>query len=325
MSKLESYLSRRIDSKSKFRNLLEFPKYVEIETVNACNARCPMCTINDWERNYPVMRDNVFNKISDEIIENKEFVKRVSLYRDGEPLIDKKMPQRINKFFKNGIKETSIATNVALLNEKTSRDLLEAGLGMVIFSIDSLKKEVYEKIRVRLKFEQVRDNAIKFLELRDKINPKCRVWTRMIRQESNYNEFDDYYNFWKKYASEVDRIYYHNIFNWGGQLDGYKSVEKSYEPNLPCVALWSLMVFFANGDVPLCNVDYNNKYPTGNVMKNSIRELWKSKIMNARRKLHLDGNKKDISICVNCNVWDEVKGEELISPEFAEKVSILNA
>ena len=168
MGKLESYLSRRIDSKSKFRNLLEFPKYVEIETVNACNARCPMCTINDWERNYPVMRDNVFNKISDEIIENKEFVKRVSLYRDGEPLIDKKMPQRINKFFKNGIKETSIATNVALLNEKTSRDLLEAGLGMVIFSIDSLKKEVYEKIRVRLKFEQVRDNAIKFLELRDK-------------------------------------------------------------------------------------------------------------------------------------------------------------
>ena len=62
----------------------------------------------------------------------------------------------------------------------------------------------------------------------------------MIRQESNYNEWDDYYNFWRKYASEVDRIYYHNIFNWGGQLDEYKSVSKSFEPNLPCVALWSL-------------------------------------------------------------------------------------
>ena len=106
--------------------------------------------------------------------------------------------------------------------------------------------------------------------------------------------------------------------------DNYKGIEKSFEPNLPCVALWSLMVFFANGDVPLCNVDYNNKYPTGSVMKNSIKELWKSKIMNARRKLHLGGNKKDISICANCNVWDEAKGEELISPEFAEKVSILN-
>jgi radical SAM protein with 4Fe4S-binding SPASM domain len=324
MSKFEQYLNQRIDEKSSFKDKLDFPKFIEIETVNACNARCPMCTINDWERNYPVMRDDVFNKISDEIIENKELVKRVSLYRDGEPLIDKKMPQRINKFFENGIKETSIATNVSLLTEKKSRELLEAGLGMIIMSIDSLDKEVFEKIRVRLKFEQVRDNAIKFLQLRDKINPKCRVWIRMIRQESNSNEFDEYNKFWRKYASDVDRIYYHNIFNWGGQLDNYKSIEKSYEPNLPCVALWSLMVFFANGDVPLCNVDYNNKFPTGNVMKSSIRELWKSKILNSRRKLHLDGNKKEISICENCNVWDEGKGEELISPEFAEKVSILN-
>ena len=47
--------------------------------------------------------------------------------------------------------------------------------------------------------------------------------------------------------------------------------------------------------------------------------------MSARRKLHLTGKKKDISLCVNCNVWDEVKGEELVSPEFAENVSILNS
>ncbi len=325
MTKFENYLTRRIDNKSFYNQLLDYPKYIEIETVNACNARCPMCTINDWERNYPVMKDEVWEKVSDDIIENKKLLKRVSLYRDGEPLIDKKMPKRIHKFFKNGITETSIATNVSLLNEKKATDLLEAGLGMIIFSIDSLKKDVFEKIRVRLNFEEVKDNAIKFLQLRDKINPRCRVWIRMIRQESNYNEWDNYYNFWKKYASDLDRIYYHNIFNWGGQLEGYKSISKSFEPNLPCVALWSLMVIFANGDVPLCNVDFNNKYPTGSIMKNSIKELWTSKILNTRRKLHMNGNKKDISICSNCNVWDEVHGEELISPEFAEQVSVSNS
>ena len=144
MNNFENYLKRRIDNEDKFENLLKFPKYVEIETVNACNARCPMCTINDWERNYPIMKDEVFNKVSDDIIENKKHIKRVSLYRDGEPLIDKKMAKRINKFYKNGILNTSIATNVALLNEKRATDLLEAGLGMIIFSIDSLIKEVYE-------------------------------------------------------------------------------------------------------------------------------------------------------------------------------------
>ena len=56
------------------------------------------------------------------------------------------------------------------------------------------------------------------------------------------------------------------------------------------------MVFFANGDVPLCNVDYNNKYPTGNVMKNTIREIWQSKIMNERRELHLKNKKSNIKL-----------------------------
>lgn len=324
MSNFEDYLVRRISPKEDVKSLLEFPKFIEIETVNACNARCPMCTINDWERNYPIMKDDVFNKISDELIDNKHFLKRVSLYRDGEPLVDKKLPQRINKFKEAGINDTSIATNVSLLNEKKSKELLEAGLGLVIMSIDSLKKDVFEKIRVRLNFEEVKENAINFLKLRDKINPECRVWIRMIRQESNKDEWSDYYNFWKKYASEQDRIYYHNIFNWGGQLENYKSIEQSFEPNLPCVALWSLMVFFANGDVPLCNVDYNNKFPTGNIMNSSIRELWNSKISDQRRKLHLEKNKKQISLCENCNVWDEVTGDELISPDFAEKVSIRN-
>ena len=38
----------------------------------------------------------------------------------------------------------------------------------------------------------------------------------------------------------------------------------------------------------------------------------------------MEKNKAKISICENCNVWDEVTGDELISPEFAEKVSIRN-
>ena len=321
MEKFDKYLTRRIDKNKSLKGLLEYPSYIEIETVNACNARCPMCTINDWNRNYPVMRDNVFSKISEDLIDNKKYLKRVSLYRDGEPLIDKKLAQRIAKFKDNGIDNTSIATNVSLLNEKRSREILEAGLGVVIMSIDSLKKDVFEKIRKRLIFEEVRDNAIKFFELRDKINSNCKVWIRMIRQESNYNEWEDYLNFWKKYASDQDRIYYTNIFNWGGQLENFKPTEQSYEPNLPCIALWSLMVFFANGHVPLCNVDYNNKYPTGNVMKNSIREIWASKIMKQRREWHLKNKKNNITLCQNCNVWDEF-GEEFISSEYAEKVQI---
>ena len=100
MNKFEDYLVRRIAPKEEIKSLLEFPKFIEIETVNACNARCPMCTINDWERNYPIMKDDVWSKVREDIIENKNLIKRVSLYRDGEPLIDKKMAKEFMNFIR---------------------------------------------------------------------------------------------------------------------------------------------------------------------------------------------------------------------------------
>ena len=322
ISKAQEYLVRRISPSEKYQDLIQFPRYLEIETVNACNARCPMCTINDWQRDTPTMKDELFEKIAAEVIDNADELRRVSLYRDGEPLLDKKLADRVAVLKDGGVKKISISTNVSLLDNKKSEDLLHAGLDMIIMSIDSLQKEVFEKIRVRLTFEEVLDNALNFIEKRNKIRPETRIWVRMILQDDNMNEWQTYEDFWSDRLSELDRIYYHNLFNWGGQLNNYTPVDKSFEPNLPCVALWSLLVIFANGDVPLCNVDYNNKYPTGSIMTNSIKELWQSKIAHQRRLLHLNDQKSHISLCENCNVWDEPPDLEGISSQYATAVEV---
>ena len=51
-------------------------------------------------------------------------------------------------------KKRELVRNV---NEKKSREILEVRIGSIMMSVDSLKKEVFEKIRVRLNFEEVRD------------------------------------------------------------------------------------------------------------------------------------------------------------------------
>ena len=322
-NKLEKYLLGRIDKDSKINDLLRFPRFFEIETVNACNARCPMCTIDDWQRKTPTMKDSLFNKIVDELREHSDTIQRVSLYRDGEPLLDKKLPKRVQLLKDNGIKQVSIATNVSLLNEKRSIDLLESGIDLVIMSIDSLDKNIFESIRVRLDFDEVIENAKRFIELRDRISPNTRIWMRMIRQKSNIDEWPYYEQYWSKYLNKNDRIYYHNIFNWGGQLDGFSPVKSTYEPNLPCVSLWSLFVIFGDGKVPLCNVDYNNKFPLGDVTKSSIEEIWRSSLLNKYRDMHLGHKKDNISICQNCNVWDEgSESDDFLSDKYAEKISL---
>jgi sulfatase maturation enzyme AslB (radical SAM superfamily) len=83
------YRRRRISVKETFDDLLQFPRFLENETVNTCNARCPMCTIDEWNRQSPTMKDSLFLKITSDIRSFAPDLKHVSLYRDGEPLLDK--------------------------------------------------------------------------------------------------------------------------------------------------------------------------------------------------------------------------------------------
>jgi hypothetical protein len=296
-------LRDRIAPERTFESLLDFPTYFEIETVNACNARCPMCTIDDWQRHTPVMKDALFDKIAAEICEHADTVKRVALYRDGEPLLDKRLPKRIKRLKGGGIKNVGISTNVELLNEQTSIALLDSGLDEIILSIDSLKKDVFEAIRVRLNFETVMENALRFIRLRNQIRPETSIWVRMIKQESNAGEWRDFWNYWSPLLRSQDRCYSLGIHNWGGQLD----VKSEAAPNRnPCVVLWSLMVIFADGKVPMCNVDYNNKHPVGDVSDSSIKELWQGFTQNYRRGLHLRGERNAMDMCRDCTVWNEV-------------------
>lgn len=296
---MKEYILNRVGGPS-YESLLKFPRYFEIETVNACNARCPMCTIDDWDRRDGLMSDSTFLKVADEIGAHAGSVERVALYRDGEPLIDKKLAPRIRMMKERGVKKVGISTNVALLDEGRAEAILTAGLDEIILSIDSLYPQVYEAIRKNLNFFEVMNNANGFIKMRDRLGSKCQIWVRMIRQESNKAEWPDFQRFWLDKVLATDRVDYHNIHGWGNQLVNWKPIAHA-DTQMPCVALWSLMVIFANGDVPRCNVDYNNKHPLGNVLENPITELWQRH--EALRAQHIAGVRE--SICQGCTVWSE--------------------
>lgn len=296
---MKQYLLNRISPTERYEDLLVFPRYFEIETVNACNARCPMCTIDDWDRRDGLMDADLFEKIADEIGDHREVVKRVALYRDGEPLLDKKLPAKVAGLKGRGVRKVGISTNAALLNEDKAESLLLAGIDEVLLSIDSLVPQTYEAIRKGLRFDEVLNNCLRFINIRDSLKSDCKIWVRMIRQESNRDEWEWFERFWKSKLSTTDRIDYRNLHNWGSQLVNFKAISHA-DTEKPCVALWSLMVIFANGDVPRCGVDYNLKHPIGNVRDRNIASIWNEH--EALREDHLAGKRE--SICKGCTVWD---------------------
>ena len=76
-----------------------------------------MCGIDFDKKRTQLMTDSLFKKILDEISENVDYVEKVQIYYDCEPLIDKKLHLKIKDLKNIGVKTTNIATNSYILNK----------------------------------------------------------------------------------------------------------------------------------------------------------------------------------------------------------------
>jgi len=141
----KKYLEKKYNT--SLNELKKFPKYFLIETINTCNARCIMCGIDFDKKRAQLMTDSLFKKILDEISENVDYVEKVQIYYDCEPLIDKKLHLKIKDLKNIGVKTTNIATNASILFPKRSQELIEANLDEIYITIDSMKKEIFDHIK----------------------------------------------------------------------------------------------------------------------------------------------------------------------------------
>jgi len=302
-----AYVERRL--LHPMASLNRFPKFFLIETVNTCNARCIMCGIDFDKKSKKIMEDDLFGKIVGELGQHRDHVEKVMLYLDGEPLLDKKLAARVARVKDAGIKTVNIATNASLLFEKTSRALIEAGLDEIYITIDSMKKDVYEAIRVRLDFDDVLQNTLRFIELRDAINPRLRIRVQMIKQELNHTEEPAFRAFWKDRLKPTDQIVVQKAHNWASAVDVMKFGDEDDVNNYPCIALWGTCVIHVNGDVPLCCMDTETKHKMGNVHTQTVAEIWTGEPMRAAREKHLGGRRQQIAMCDGCTLWREQKHE----------------
>ena len=77
----------------------------------------------------------------------------MNLYFQGEPLLNKNLPQLIHTAASANI-FTTISTNAQALNSEKARQLVESGLERIIISVDGTNQTVYEQYRKGGKLEK---------------------------------------------------------------------------------------------------------------------------------------------------------------------------
>lgn len=302
---LKSYLSRH--GLQKPEDAQYFPKFLQIETVSLCNGKCVMCPVGEWNRSERIMDMELYRKIISDITPYTQWIERVTIQLDGEPLMDRYLEERIKLLKKTGIKTVAFSTNGSLLDERRGISVIHSGVDEVSFSVDGVTPYTFETIRKGLKFETCIGNIKRFIELRDSLAPSLRIRIRMTIQEENIYEFRDLVSYWKDLTAPGDEIYGKLMHTWGNWLQGIQLFPIQNREGLnetPCISPWSSIVILSDGRVPLCCNDFNASILLGNVRSDHIQDIWQSRVLKKIRNSQLKKGRRSMKLCLDCNTWD---------------------
>jgi len=202
---------------------------------------------------------------------------------------------------RRGILETIINTNAVTLSEKKSRELIEAGLDLMIYSFDGGTKETYEKMRVgrfeNNSFEKVYKNICTFARVRSEMGARFpRTKIQMILTMETHEEQEDFHEL---FSNVVDDVSVKAYSERGGKLpdldDETRNALSGFLQNknisesatywrdlygtiyvsagrLPCEQPFQRIMISYDGRTSMCCYDYGIEYPIGYLDERPILE-----------------------------------------------------
>ncbi len=279
----------------------DFPPEIWIENTNICNARCVMCPRESHTRKTGTMDYRLFEKLIREVALFKDRVNRLHLHNYGEPLLDKRLPDKIRLAKQLGIHHTYIVTNGSLLTPDVSRQLIEAGLDEFKVSFYGTDAETYNTTMRGLDFNKTLQNLRDFFALRKELGKRTpKIIIQYLPQTANKERTDDFFHLMKPLIDESvgDTLNIFHMHTYGGGLSTNAPLA---DPVFTCDYPWRTMVILHDGKVVLCCLDYNGVQVVGDVHLNSIRDIWNGPNFKKARSnfMHLKYN--EYPICTQCD------------------------
>lgn len=315
MGKYESQyceeLAKRI-AVEKLEDSYYFPKFFTIETCNNCNAKCIMCPKGQkGTSSLQLMDDSLFEKIVEEIRHYSDWIEMICLNSDGEPLLDKKIGWKIKRLKEIGIKHVNISTNAQLLTTETIQEFINYGLDDIRISLDGYTKETFEKIRVGLDYEQIKNNVLQLIQMRNQANSPMAIRVRMVELEQNREEREEWQKYWRSKLSKIDKVQLMPMHTWSGKIAEEEQKRIEYYADRPCVSVFSSFPVNYDGKVQLCDSDIEQQMIMGDIKAQTIKEIWQGEKFEIIRGWHANAERNKVEICRGCDHW---------SREFKEDV-----
>ena len=250
----------------------------------------------------------------------------MQFYFQGEPLLNKQLPEMITAAHNVGL-YTIVSTNAQALNRSTAEALVKSGLNRIIVSIDGFSEESYAAYRVGGSLHKALEGLQHLANAKAQLHSRIRIELQVLRLKTNEHEWDwikknykslgathlvfktaQLYNFehghplmptderYSRYRKTADGTYIHK----SSPLHSTPyTLHRAF--GALCLRLWSGCVITTNGDVLPCCYDKEYRHAYGNIMQQSLAELYPSTKANALRRRVLLYQGEPLEMCKNCN------------------------
>jgi uncharacterized Fe-S cluster-containing radical SAM superfamily protein len=289
--------SRSLAEIAKTLQPLPFPTRFAVEVTAECNLACSMCHYPDMRRPKGKMPFELWKKCADQISAISPDTQCWFSFC-GEPLLEPELLLRMLAYAKSvALRSLNINTNGMLLTPVLAEPLLDSGVDLVVFGIDGLSNETFEKIRVRADRDVVYANVEHLLAAREARRSGPEIQVQFIELDENEYELETFKAYWLTRGVTVK---VRKKLSWGGTFNTPLSVAK--EDRIPCPWAITMMHVFWDGRVPRCPGDTEGEEGVGNAWDEPLNVLWNR--LGTYREKHLEYRFDELpDRCRNCKDW----------------------
>jgi MoaA/NifB/PqqE/SkfB family radical SAM enzyme len=282
------------------------PAIIQIEPTNRCNLQCEGCPAGGgMERSKGAMDPVLFRKLVDELA---DYLLVILFWDWGEPFLHPNAYEMIHHAHRAGIKVLSSTNGHVFAEEDHARRVVESGLDALVFSVDGIQQDSYQRYRKTGTLKQVTAGIRNVIaQKRHLCSRTPLVNLRFIIMRHNEHEVDQLDAFAAEL--EVDAVTIRKFAHWGG-VDGLAPTREEHQMPADiregrvlrnrCRNLWNCPTVHWDGTVCCCFMDYNEDHPLGHLGEQSFRSIWYGE---AYREMRRRFKKKwiDLPLCCRCS------------------------
>jgi len=279
-----------------------FPLYIMPEQTYRCNMRCISCIHGYREKRRQFDMDvacmlwDLYERI---VLEGEEHqCPSIATHNNDEPLLIKDLSKRIEFARKHGFMDVIMTTNGVLFTKDKIKQVIDAGVTRILFSIDALTEETYNKVRPGGNFKKANralEMALEYREQQGSPLPIIRV--SFVPNIVNQHELKP---FFERYSQIVDYIDVQPFCTYYQENTNLIPNDATLVTDYCCSCPWRYAIVRANGDVLPCPNFYGTELVMGNIYNSSLYKIFNSDGMKQLRRQLKEGIYKH-KACLECS------------------------